>query len=289
MSVRNTEGYKYKTKIDSLFGVIIPPRKKKIYKGYLQMRFVLTGTLPSKKNMWIPATNFRAVRNRADKSKSVLEVLAYISEFIKCYIRPNNKFKEWEARTREILVDQAAYYSDKYKKYGILFPIKNSSVKIYCHWKENKRRDTISKLESIQDIFKDTGIITDDAWQDLNPIAGESECYSDEILQDIVVITLTVQLDKTLKELEQETKERNSAQEQSAIPTPVTPKETLKGIKKDDLMVMQWAEDGYDDDDNEPTYIDVTPNPNEWSQKEIKKLRELGYDIDKLTEYYSSQ
>jgi len=287
MSIRNQDGYKYGTKINSIFGVNLPPRKKKIYKGYLHMTFVLTGTLPSKKNQWVPATNFRAVRNRADKSKTVAEVLAYISEFIKCYIRPNNKFKEWEERTKEILVEQAAYYSEKYKKYGILFPIKNSSVAMYCYWRENKARDTINKLESVQDILTDSGIIVADAWQNLNPIHAESECYIDEILQDIVVITLTVQLDKTLKELEQETKERNAIQEQN-IATPVAQKEVLKGIKKDDLMVMQWVEDGYDDEDNEPTFIDVTPRPDEWSQKEIKKLIELGYDIEKLKEYYAN-
>ena len=289
MSVRNKDGYKYGTKINSLFGVNLPPRKKKIYKGYINMTFVLTGTLPSKKNQWVPATNFRSVRNKADKSKPVTEVLAYISEFIKCYIRPNNRFKEWEERTKEILVEQAAYYSEKYKKYGILFPIKNSSVSMYCYWRENKVRDTINKLESVQDILTDSGIIVADAWQNLNPIHAESECYLDEILQDIVVITLTVQLDKTYKELEQETKEQNSAQKQTPLLNIPTRKEALKGISKDDLMALDWVEEGYDDDDGEPTYIDVTPNPNEWSQKEIKKLKELGYDIDKLKEYYSAQ
>lgn len=41
--------YKYKKRITSLFGVLLPPRKKKIYPGYLVLSFLLENTLPSKK------------------------------------------------------------------------------------------------------------------------------------------------------------------------------------------------------------------------------------------------
>ena len=283
------ENYKYKQKIDSMFGINLPPRKKKIAKSFITLRFVLTGTLPSKKNMWIPATNFRPIRNKADKSKSVSEVLAFISERIKCYIRPNNKFKEWEERTKKVIVEQAAYYSNLYKKYGVTFPLSDCSLAMYCYWRENKERDNVNKLESVQDILTDSGIIVSDSWQKLNPVTVESEWYGDNILYDIVVIDLTIRSEKTYKELIEQVKQASIAQEEAGGTTIQSSVRILQAISQEDLMVLEWLEQGYDDENDEETYIDMTPAPEDWSKEEVEKLKELGYNIDDLKEYYRNQ
>ena len=203
--MKKSEDYKYTgTRITGLFGKVMPPRKKKKYAAYLPMHFLLKGTIPSKKNEWVPATNFRSVRNRADRTQSVNDVLAWISDRVKCYIRPNNNFKAWEKETIQTLVEQAAHYSKKYQKYGILFPITDCSLSMYCYWATNTAKDNINKLESVQDILVDTGILSSDCWQTLNPVKVESELYSGEITENIFVITIMINLTKPLSQLKAE-------------------------------------------------------------------------------------
>lgn len=184
-----------------LFGKPIPPRKKKVYKAYLPFHFLLTGTVPSKKNEWIPANNFRSLAKRVNKSTSVNDAISWMAERIKGYIRPNNRFIKWEAEAKEKLIEQAAHYAKKYKKYGVIYPLNNCSISVYCYWSSNTAKDNVNKLESIQDILVDCGIITSDCWQNLNPIKVESELYSGEITENIFVITLMLNLDVPLSEL----------------------------------------------------------------------------------------
>lgn len=286
--MKKSEGYKYTgDRITGLFGKNMPPRKKKKYKGYLPMHFLLKGTVPSKKNEWVPATNFRAVRNRADKSKPATEVLSWISERIKCYIRPNNKFKAWEKETIQVLVEQAAHYSKKYEKYGILFPITDCSLSMYCYWASNTAKDNINKLESVQDILVDSGILSSDCWQNLNPVKVESELYSGEITENIFVITIMINLKKSTQELKEEVLSGMIPQRVEVKKTDPQIKDSKLGIEQVDLISLGWFSDYIDEDTNEEVTIDLTPSPRDWDDDVIEQLIEWGYDIDDLKEFYT--
>ena len=280
-----SEEYKYTgERITGLFGHFLPPRKKKKYKGYLPMHFILTGTVPSKKNEWVPATNYRSVRNKVDRTLSVSDALSWISDRVKCYIRPNNKFKAWEKEAKETLVQQAAHYSKKYEKYGILFPISDCSLSMYCYWANNTAKDNINKLESVQDILTDSGIITSDCWQNLNPIKVESELYAGEVTKNIFVITIMINLKKSTSELKQEVDAGIKPQIQQVINIPKPTLDSEFGIGKYHLIDLGWFDDSYDGEDE--VEIDSTPHPKDWSDSVIEKLSNWGYDITELKAYY---
>ena len=285
---------KYKQRITGLFGKQMPPRKKKNYKAYLPMHFVLTGNLPAKKNNWIPTSNFRKIIKNAAKMQSVGEVTAYLNENIKHYMRPSNEFIQWENEAKNTLAEQAAHYSEKFKRYGILFPVASASISLYCYWAGNMVRDNANRLESIQDILTDVGIIVSDAWQNLNIIHAESENYYGEVTENIFVISLTINLEKSLKEIELEaTARRQQAAdvEDSAIGytaicgnTKYKTKDT-DTISIPDLISLGWYGYTYSEDTGEVP-IDETPHPGEWTRANIKYLTENGYNVRRIKAHY---
>ncbi len=285
---QNRDGYKQKTKISSKFGIYLPPRKKRIYPQVITFRFILTGNLPSKKNNWVPASNIRHLIKKAGNLNSVSEALAFISERHKNFIRKNKDYEAWEIKTKQILVEQAAVHSKTLKKHGLMFPLSNCRLHVYAYWKNNIARDNSGGLESIQDILVDCGIIINDPWQNLTPIGADAEWYPDEINENIIVIDLSVNIANPVSGIE-DVSEEIVSDEGSTIPIILKTQKAISGIEKEDLMVLGWLEDGYDDENDNATYIDATPDFDEWSEDEIIKVQELGYSLDALNGYYSGR
>ncbi len=283
--------YTYHKRIHSLFGVILPPKKKKIYNGFLTLRFLLTGTLPSKKNQWIAANNFKQLAASADKTKSVTEVLAYISENLKAYIRPNNNYIAFEKRTILLLVDQAAYYQKKFARFGLSYPIDTATSSIYFYWSDNKGRDSTNKAETIHDLLVDSGILSNDSWQKLTPIQLDGEDYNGEILENIICIDICVKYPETLQErlemFENDGKEGLKAAA-PRVKEIKRKKRSKYGIENPDLIIMGWYGYEYNPEDDGEIAIDLTPDPAEWNFEERESLRKLGYDIPILTNYYNN-
>jgi len=285
------QSYKYKKRITSLFGVLLPPRKKKIYPGYLVLSFLLENTLPSKKNQWVPANNFRQLKNKADLTKTPAEILEWIDENLKTYIRPNNNYIAFEARAKEILVEQARYYQKKYIKYGLSFPIQNSTSSIYFYWADNKGRDSTNKAETIHDILVDAGIIANDTWQKLTPIHLDGEDYHGEIHNNLICIDVTIKFDKSLKELEEihKNNQQNITDITPKVKNIKRRKKSIFGIENPDLITMGWYGYTYNEEDDGETAIDLTPEPSTWTLPQKEALRRLGYDILILSEYYNKK
>jgi len=284
----NKEAFKYKNRITSLFGIIIPPRKKKVYKGYLTVHFVLENTLPSKKNQWIAGNNFKFLKSKVDKTKPVEEVLQLIEDNLKAYIRPNNNYLAFVARTIPILVEQASYWHKKYAKYGLSFPIDACTSSIYFYWGNNMGRDSTNKAETIHDLLVDSGIIKDDTWQKLTPIHLDGEDYHGTVLNNIICIDLTVKFDKSLKELA-EIHKHTQPQETTITPKVKKSKRKKKsqyGIENPDLITLGWYGYTYSEIDDGETAIDCTPDPKEWTLAQKEALRAMGYNTDILETFY---
>ena len=282
----DTTTHKYTKRITGLFGIQMPPRKVKKYKGHLPMHLILTGNLPSKKNNWIAANNFRQIKNKAAGMGSAAEAVEYIENALRSFMRPSNDFVEWENAAKIVLTEQAAHYSDKYKKYGIIFPLTSVSISVYCYYSGNYVRDNANRVESIQDVLVDVGIITSDAWQHLNRIQVEAENYHGEITDNIFQISLTINLDKTLPELEKITND-NITNPQDILNTFKVKQEMRTAeIGTYHLMDLEWALECYDEALGNSVLSISVPCFKEWTKEQKRQLIQYGYDITELKEKY---
>lgn len=178
-------------RITSLHGVILPPKKKKMYGKYITARFVLVGTIPSKKNMIWADHNLNVIKSKLYSFQKVGECIDWLKKNLKAFIRNSKKYKDWVEEMRPEVLRQAQIEKLKYDKYGFVYPLDNVSIKVYHYWDNNIEKDLTNKLDSINDLFVDVGIISNDNWQVLGKIESESECYKGEILQQITTVDIT--------------------------------------------------------------------------------------------------
>ena len=190
--------YKYNKRITTRFGISLPPRKKKTYKQTITLRFIIEGTVPSKKNEWHAASNwapmFKKLLKTEDKFKTKKELLEHINKELKVYIRGSQKYVSFRDKNVPLLTEQAKFWKERYSKYDVVFPISNATVSIYHFWKDEQRRDNTNKADTILDVLIEAGILLDDTWQCLNPIHSEAECYAGEINDHETCIDLTINL-----------------------------------------------------------------------------------------------
>lgn len=175
-----------------MHGVILPPRKKAKWDNSVTLRFVITGTIPSKKNMIWADSNLFKLTNALMAFTSVPQCIAWLKTNLKVFIRNSQKYVNWVEETTPEIVAQAATEIKRYERYGLIFPLPQVRVKVYHYWKDNVARDNSNKYDTIIDLFSSIGIITDDCWQVVRKNESESECYHGEILDHITEVYLTV-------------------------------------------------------------------------------------------------
>lgn len=175
-------------RITSIHGVLLPPRKKPKITNTVTLRFVITGTIPSKKNMIWADSNLFQITNGF--KMDVVQV-PWLKDKLKPFIRNSQKYLDWVEETTPAIVAQAAAEINRYKRFGLSYPLQNVRVKVYHYWKDNMARDNSNKYDTIIDLFSSIGIITDDCWQVVRKNESESECYHGEILDHITTIDVT--------------------------------------------------------------------------------------------------
>jgi len=193
-----------RTRITSLHGVILPPRKKPVFSKTVTLRFVITGTIPSKKNMIWADSNLFKLLHKLYTFTVVKECIDWLKENLKVFIRNSQKYVDWKDGTidketgikttgmAEVITAQAAAEIKKYERYGLIYPLPQVTVKVYHYWKDNMARDNSNKYDTIIDLFTACKLITDDCWQVVRKNESESECYAGEILDHITEVYLTV-------------------------------------------------------------------------------------------------
>ena len=181
-----------RTRITSLHGVILPPRKKSTFARSVTLRFVITGAIPSKKNMIWADTNLFKLLNKLLSFTVVMDCVEWLKANLKAYIRNSQKYVKWVEETGPAITAQAAVEILKYSKHGLTYPLPRVHVKVYHYWKDNVARDNSNKYDTIIDLFSSAGLITDDCWQVVRKNESESECYHGEILDHITEVYLTV-------------------------------------------------------------------------------------------------
>jgi hypothetical protein len=182
--------------IRTIHGVHIPPRRKNSRKVLYTLRFVITGTVPSKKNRQRARISWKAAIVKAKeilKAKGSINLadLFTILRALVPYVSPPPAFDEWEKKAIGIVVEQAAQERLSYPE--LIFPIgTRCRLKIYHYWADNDVRDNSNKAETLHDVFVKAGIIAGDNWQCLFRNEAEAELYRGEITDHITEISLTV-------------------------------------------------------------------------------------------------
>lgn len=177
-------------RITSLNGYFLPPKKKLTPKKYITFRFLIPGTIPSKKNMIWAASNIDTMLGKLTSCKSVLEAIQYLKDNFKAYIKNSGKYQSWMAEIRPLIIEQL---SKEVQKHNMLWskPFENVSIKIYHYWKDDIERDLDNKQSSIYDLFKECGIIENDNWQCLGQIHSECEDYREQITEAMTTVDVT--------------------------------------------------------------------------------------------------
>lgn len=179
-------------RITSVHGYMLPPKKKLVKAKYITLRFCLPGTIPSKKNMIWADSNLHKILRKLYAFTIVKECVDWLRANLKSYIRNSEKYHKWIAEARLIINKQALAEFRRYNEHGIQYPLKDVTVKVYHYWRDDMERDLTNKLDSINDLLVDCGVIVNDNWQVLRRIESEGQDYNGEILQALTTIDVTV-------------------------------------------------------------------------------------------------
>lgn len=178
-------------RITSLHGFLFPPKKKQVVKKYLTVSFVIPGTIPSKKNMIWADNNVSQIAGKLYKFSCVKDCVDWLKENVRSFVRNSKKYTDWVEEMKPIIREQSATELAKYEKYGLSFPLTNTTVSVYHYWADNMARDNSNKYDSIIDLFVSCGILSDDSWQIVEENKSASQCYYGEILQHLTRIDIT--------------------------------------------------------------------------------------------------
>lgn len=187
-------------RIQTYFGIFIPPfKEKKLGAGSVTIRFVLEGTVPSKKNSQQTIAVRSDARKYLDelfKNKSSITQYEANEAIKKVYstMRANDAYKAFLEQQRPRILEQMAWWSERLQKKGFSFPLLKASMSLRFYFHSKHIRDTVNKQQTIQDLLQNCGVIMNDDYNTLNPIYSASACYSDEIIDTITFISLSFRL-----------------------------------------------------------------------------------------------
>lgn len=188
--------------IKTIFGIAIPPRKNRNRKNGYTLRFVLTGWVPSKKNLHkavvVREEQFKWVKEFLDGKESAMITRPQLVQLIYLSfgkIVNTQSYKDWEKEAVETIREQMQAHVTRHgEKKGLIFPIpEDSSISVYTYWKDKHGRDTINKLQSIFDALVKAKCLPDDDYFSITPIVGDAECLpDDQLLYHITTIDITI-------------------------------------------------------------------------------------------------
>lgn len=179
--------YKLHGRVQRLFGVYIPPKKIPLpAEKYLTLRFVVTGTIPSKKNDYFAENNYRMIMHKAFKQPNPM---MWLKDNVRSWIRGSKKYLDWLVEIDQSINEQREFWA---KKYDLVYPLDFVSIKTYFFFADNTARDLISKDEAIYDMLVHKSIIAEDDYSILHKTETEGANYRDDIPKSICTIDVTL-------------------------------------------------------------------------------------------------
>jgi hypothetical protein len=177
--------------------VHVPPAKSYKADKPITLTFAIEGYVPAKKNTYTPTINkqytsdkLMSVINRsADKKNAAIkaEIDTVIRE-VKPFIFLSKNVQEFLIKTKPLLQEQAVRHLQTYSRHNLVYPITLCSMKVVHYWKDRIVRDNVGRAETIQDLFTECQIISDDRGANLFKTSTESNFYVGEIPDHITMI-----------------------------------------------------------------------------------------------------
>jgi|SRR6185503_15149330 len=188
-------------RFQTYFGIPIPPfKEKKLGAGSTSIRFVIAGTIPSKKNnqqavsIRSDAKSFIFGVNKKKKGKITIEDAVKAINMVKSKMRGNDEYRDFVNKFKPIIQAQRDEWKARLKDKGLKFPLLSASMTLRLYFKDKYVTDTVNKQQTIQDLLIECGVIANDDYKSLNPIHSASACYFDELIYNIAFISLTFKL-----------------------------------------------------------------------------------------------
>lgn len=171
----------------------IPPRKKRKFSKNIVMRFVIPGTIPSKKNCTIPSISWNRIESILKPHIGKIMPPTVIDQIkaVKPFIRNSNRYLKWEQIWMADVALQADRWHKAHKIHGISFPVTKATITIYHYWKDDISRDNGNKAESIHDMLVRANILSNDDHQCLYKNVSEGDLYQGETLDHLTIFTIT--------------------------------------------------------------------------------------------------
>lgn len=193
-----------KRRYSTWFGVKIPEwRGEKYGSGATTIRFVLTGKIISKKNnvsaiaVRKPALDWLD-KQMATKGHITIADAKKAVNMVKGKVIGNKEYKEFLQKFKPIIQAQAAHWSERLCEKGLIFPLPKATCTIRLYFKDNYISDNGNKQETIHDLLKEAGVITDDNRRCFNPIKTESAEYYQQLAANIAFISLSFRLHRRI-------------------------------------------------------------------------------------------
>ena len=189
-------------RFQTYFGVPIPPfKEEKLGAGSVTIRFVISGRIVSKKNNQQAVTVRRFAREWATQQKksgrqATWDDVQRAIGMVTSKMRGNKEYAEFVKKYKPIMQAQAKEWSDRLYEKGLVFPLKKAAMSLRLYFKDRHITDTVNKQQTIQDLLIESGIIANDDYRSLNPIASASACYYEELVNSIAFISLSFKMPK---------------------------------------------------------------------------------------------
>jgi hypothetical protein len=188
--------------VKSYFGVHLPPFKEKKWgAGAASIRFVITGTIPSKKNnqqavsVRRDAKNYLFEKQKSGQNVTFQDALAAV-DMVYSKMRGNEAYQSFVKEQKPKIQKQMQFWSTNLFEKGLVFPLQRASMNLRLYFKDRYITDTVNKQQTIQDLLIECGVIANDDYKTLNPISSASACYYEELVHNIAFISLSFQLPK---------------------------------------------------------------------------------------------
>jgi len=183
-------------RIKTYHGIAVPPWKHEPVNRSITMVFVIKGRIPSKKNELV------AVVDREDAFKYLKTLPETVNKsqcttmLFKTFGRVKNskEYEKWELSAVETFKKQQKSFIDMAQRHGIVFPITKATVTTKFYWKGKYRRDNSNKSEGLHDALVKARVLLDDSDRVIPDTSQGARDYSDEILESMAVIYITVPL-----------------------------------------------------------------------------------------------
>lgn len=184
------------------YNIPVPPFKEERYSSKsTTIRFVISGSVPSKKNNQQAVTVRKVARDWVKKMQQngkqpTWEDVHTAISMTSSKMRGNAKYIDFVKTYKPIIQEQMKDWTTRLGDKGLIFPLSKATMTLRLYFKNRYITDTVNKQQTIQDLLVECGVIANDDYKTLNPILSKSACYYEEIIEDIAFISLTTTLIK---------------------------------------------------------------------------------------------